>query len=181
MIVFVFRLWRRQSLYMRKFKISTAVSVIYSWSLTEIKMVRFIVHKEKKDMVTSLSPTLWSSSAPTTPIYDIPVNMHPRRTSLYRGWLLLTAWRERRQSLVPLCWFFYDLYALYGPHDTCKSVFLSSCRSRHDSESWLKIVCLSLTSLIFLKSRISHFYSYYNIEWYQYNVKRYQEKREKEK
>jgi len=77
-------------------------TVIYSWLLTEIKMIRFIARGKKKT-TTSLSPALsWSSLAPTTPIYDAPVNMHPRRTILYRGWLLLTAaWREWRQSLVP--------------------------------------------------------------------------------
>lgn len=113
--------------FIRKFKISTTVVYPPVVCGNQNGTIYRAWRKKKDIATTSLSSAL--SLAPTTPIYDAPVNMHPRRTILYRGWLLLTAaWRERRQSLMPLCWFSYDLY---GPYDTwCKSVFLSSCRFR---------------------------------------------------
>lgn len=89
------------------------------------------IHRaRKRSIATTLQlPSLfWSSLAPTL------VNMHPRRTIIYCGWLLLTTvWRERRLSLGPPCWIHYDLCAftiLMARRMIPETMFLPSCHFR---------------------------------------------------
>lgn len=116
-------------LHIEKFKARTVT--IHQRSLVKIEMVRFIArkrkHRRRHFCHRRCSACRWRQHFTTL------VNMHPRRTTFYCGWLLLTAvWRKRRLSLELSCWIHYDLYALYDSRGKTHGLrdHVSSCYTR---------------------------------------------------
>lgn len=137
-----------QSLHIEKFKARPVT--IHQRSLVKIEMVRFIARKKKVSRRhfchRRCSACRWRQHFTTL------VNMHPRRTIFYCGWLLLTAvWRKRRLSLELSCWIHYDLYALYDSHgkthglrDHVPSCYIRLCIIPGIFSSIRKKLCLFL-------------------------------------